>query len=95
MVLAAEGTGVLRTPVRAPPANADAERWVGTVRREVLDRMLIVGVGSCSRCWPSTPSITTCTVHTVPCGRHRHLGPANQLSSCRLGGSRGEIDSLG
>ena len=34
---------MLTTPVRAPRANAYAERWVGTVRREVLDRMLIVG----------------------------------------------------
>ena len=34
---------MLRTPVRAPRANAYAERWVGTVRREVLDRMLIFG----------------------------------------------------
>jgi putative transposase len=30
-------------PVRAPLANAYAERWVGTVRREVLDWMLIMG----------------------------------------------------
>jgi putative transposase len=42
-VLAAEAIKVLRRPVRAPPANASAERWVGTVRREVLDRMLVFG----------------------------------------------------
>src|SRR6266487_5330696 len=44
-IFAAAGIEVLRTPVRAPRANAYAERWVGTVRRAVVDRMLIVGGG--------------------------------------------------
>ena len=39
---AAQDVRVGRTPVRTPPANAFAERWVGTVRRDCLDWLLIV-----------------------------------------------------
>jgi hypothetical protein len=53
-VFASEGLRILRTPVRAPRANAIAERWIGTVRRELLDRMLIVTAATSSACWPST-----------------------------------------
>jgi putative transposase len=42
-VFRTEGIRVIRTPVRAPKAKAQAERWVGSLRRECLDRLLIVG----------------------------------------------------
>ncbi|MEX0664496.1 MAG: integrase core domain-containing protein [Acidimicrobiia bacterium] len=40
-VFRADGTTIIRTPPRTPVANAYAERWVGTVRRELCDRTLI------------------------------------------------------
>lgn len=43
VVFASEGIRVVRTPIRAPRANTVAERWVGTLRRECLDWLLIFG----------------------------------------------------
>jgi transposase InsO family protein len=41
-VFESEGIRVIKAPVRASNARAHAERWVGSVRRECLDRILIV-----------------------------------------------------
>jgi putative transposase len=82
-VFAAEGIRVLRTPVRAPRANAYAERWVGTVRRELLDRMLILG------CWQLRAVLAEYVDHYNGHRPHRALGqappsgPSNRLPSCR------------
>ena len=50
---------VIRTPVRAANANAHMERWVGTVRRECLDRLSSWAAASSSMCCGCTSSTTT------------------------------------
>jgi putative transposase len=42
-IFRSNGITVIRTPIQAPNANAHAERWVGSARRECLDRLLIFG----------------------------------------------------
>ena len=42
-VFRSAGIEIVRTPIQAPRANAFAERFVGTVRRECLDWILVIG----------------------------------------------------
>jgi len=41
-VFTSENIRVIKTPVRAPRANAIIERWIGTCRSEDLDRVLVL-----------------------------------------------------
>jgi transposase len=94
-VFAAEAIKVLITPVRAPRANAYAERWVGTVRRELLDWMLIFG------CRQLRSALAEYVDHYNGHRPHRTLGrphrsgPPNHRSSRPLEGLPDGIDSVG
>ena len=94
-VFAAEAIKVLMTPVRAPRANAYAERWVGTVRRELLDRMLIVGGRQLQAVLAEYVAHDNGHRPHRALGRRRPLSPACQLSWRRLRGSCDEIASVG
>jgi hypothetical protein len=48
-VFVGNGARVIKTPVRSPRANSFAERYVGTLRRECLDHLLIYGEGHLRR----------------------------------------------
>ena len=40
-VVCSEGLKILKTPVHTPVGNAFAERWIGSLRRDLLDRTII------------------------------------------------------
>jgi hypothetical protein len=72
-VFRSQGGEVLVTPVRAPKANAYAERWIRTVRAECLDWLLISGATTLTRSCGSTSSITTATGPTAHSGCKRQI----------------------
>lgn len=71
-VFASEVIRILRTPVQAPRANAIAERWIGTVRRELLDRILIINTATSRLCWPSTWNTSTTIAPTARSIKQHH-----------------------
>jgi hypothetical protein len=60
--------------VRAPRANAIAERWIARGHRECLDRLLITGEQHLRLVLGSTPLITTCIARTGRCSKGRLPG---------------------
>jgi transposase InsO family protein len=66
-VFRSEGVRVVRAPFQAPRARAHAERWVGTVRRECLDWLFVLGQRHLERVLPE------CVDHYNASRPHRGL----------------------
>jgi putative transposase len=67
--LAAIGLTILKTPVRAPQANAFCERLVGSMRRECLDRVILLNERHLR------PVLTEWVAHYNHGRPHASLGP--------------------
>lgn len=92
---AAQRVRIVRTPFRAPKANAFAERWVRTVREDCLDWLLILGERHLERV------LRTYTRHYNEARPHRSLGLRAPLardhpgSGGHVGGAVVRRDDLG
>jgi putative transposase len=64
-VFRSEGMNIIQTPIRALNANAYAERWVGTLRRECLDRILIVNRRQLEHVLPNTSAPAGATARHI------------------------------
>jgi transposase InsO family protein len=80
--LAAMGLTVLKTPVRAPQANAFCERVIGTIRRECLDFMIPVNEPVVFHISDETP-IGINVALFLPFGCHKRRQPAANCDTKR------------
>lgn len=74
-VFASEDIRILLTPPQAPRANAVAERWEGSLRRELLDRTLILTRRQLQH------AVTEYVDHNSAHRPHRSLGQAAPLKA--------------
>ena len=84
----ATGTGikVLRTPVKAPRANAICERLLGSVRRECLDHILILSEGHLRRV------LSEYALYFNRARPHQGIGQRRlEAERDRSGGEQGEV----
>jgi len=79
VTLQGAGLDIIKTPFRAPDANAHAERWVRSVTGECLDQLILIGLGSLRR---------TLACYRDFSNQHRpHQGIGNQIPDRLAAGS--------
>jgi putative transposase len=83
-VFTADGAQIIRTPIRAPRANAVAERWIDSLRRELLDRILIVN----RRQLDHVPAIYVDHLQHPPAAPLPQPNPARRASRTTAAGGR-------
>ncbi|MEU1696254.1 hypothetical protein ABZ590_33940, partial [Streptomyces hirsutus] len=82
-VFEAEGMDVLLSAPQAPRTNAPCERVIGTIRRELLDHILIVHEAHAPKSSPSTRSTTPRIGHTDH-EANDHPNPGNNQRYCTI-----------
>jgi putative transposase len=83
-VFAGNGTRVIKTPARSPKANSFAERFVGTLRRECLDHVLIFGEQHLRNVPAEYARHSTATVRTKACSRNPRSAGAETALIARI-----------
>lgn len=79
-VFQAAGIRVIRSAVQAPRMNSIIERWIGSCRRELLDRTLIWNQRHLMTVLRSRRTSATHTARTAPWTRPRHCGCCQMAS---------------
>jgi len=71
-IFVSDGIQIIKAPIRAPRANAIMERWIGSLRRELLDECSSSTPSTYANSSPNTNTTSIPTDHTDPSPKPPH-----------------------